>query len=397
MTNYRLINIFLLFILTNFAYAGSSSVPGTDGYSVNEIPLTVAYKKVEAKVLISDPIRNSAVTKEFAVFASSRKAWVLTKQGKLASIDPKKFLPHKFNWYGSVCNAGDQVVILVANYPEAESQLVREKPLGGFRSGPAPVGVMVVGRKGVKFIDKFSAVYTGAGIKNIGKGLFSQLPVEVMPYIQSCFWNGKTLLIGAPGLEAKLDLDRRRAEIEDYDLELSFNRTAIAQIGKSMWVSKDEGGISGGCVNERTKHKENAYCILGLKNNEIHVDQIMDYKKKLLVSSLAGVVEIVKPKKLYKHYQITSDQKTMGVYELKTLNNEIWGNRDDGWVKFDLNNGKATVYQFANQDTSNVIYELNYFNNKWYVSNNDALFEITAPLNRNSRHAKGRATSVVKD
>ena len=381
MTKYRLINIFLPLVLANFSYAEPVAGSNPDGYAIKEIPLAVTYKKVDAKVLISDSIINSAVAREFAVFASHRKVWILSKTGKIYFINPQRFLPHRFDWFDSICNAGDRIVISVSRYPEEQQQKESNKPMDSVHAGAKPAGLVIVSGKGVSFIEKFNVVYVGNVLRKVGKDQFSQLPSQTIPSIQSCFWNGKSLLIGSLGLEAVLDIKKRRAEVLDYDSNRGFNRISIAQIGGSRWVALGRGGNFGGCVSEITNNKKKFHCLEGFSTPDLQPDKIVGFNQRVFISSLAGVVEILNSQKLYKQYQITSDPSTMGVYELKAINNEIWGNRDDGWVKFDLNNREATVYQFADQDTSNVIYELNYFNNKWYVSNKDALFEITTSLN----------------
>ncbi len=158
------------------------------------------------------------------------------------------------------------------------------------------------------------------------------------------------------------------------DIEIEFNRNAILYEDGRIWVSLDEGGSTGGCVEVIEDDNFEHICLLNLNNFEIHTNEIFLHNDKVYTSSLAGLVGIDREKRKFFHYPLGAKPREMRLYGARSEGGLIWGVRDDGFVSIDLANGEYTLYSLKNE--TNEIYGLLEFNDSLYISNAEKLFRI---------------------
>lgn len=173
-----------------------------------EYSITTTSQEVNHKLVLDKAINKSAQTKNFIIFASNRELWIKKRNSKLVKLTIKNRVKHKFDWFVDMCASDERVFIQVSLYPEEQRVKENDSALGGFRKGPEAVGLLVVGQDKIDFVKEFKVV------KNYTKSPFKEESdwniKSINPEIQSCVWEGKTLLIGAGGVLARLDIEKRQ-------------------------------------------------------------------------------------------------------------------------------------------------------------------------------------------
>lgn len=368
----RSLKWFVYFILfsTSIAYT-------QEEFSIVEVPLQVTRRQVQTKTLLPFPINQIVGTQKFAAFVSHRKVWII-RPGKgtapLSDIEP---LPEGFDWYQTACTTGNTLVVGVSNYSEEQRKRDQTQRRGGFVAGPKPAGIIIVEFDPLKieFIPKFKVVARPP----LPEGYAASK--EITPDVRSCLWDNNRLYVGGYGNLISLNLDSKTAEIIEDDLdEEGATRTSIWKERKTIWYTADEGGLSGTWITRIEDGKSENYRLL---NYYLTVpDSILRYKNRLLTSSLAGVVEIDETKKTFIHYKLTEDEKKMHVYNLSAIKNRLWGVREDGFVKFDLEKKSATHFQLQGSNVSNNIDSIGYFGGRWYIGTDKELVQVIEDISK---------------
>lgn len=338
-----------------------------------EVPLTVTHRVVSYEPVLRKPIRDIAQTQRFIAFSDHRDLWILQPGQPLSRLADRLHLPDGFDWYGTLCAAGDKLAASVGAYPEEQRRRELETPRGAYRGGPQPVGVLVFTENEARLVQEFPVDSVDPRVR---LPFGEPPPRQIRPWIQSCHWDGTALIVGAYGLLARLDLRSDSARLLDLDAELEFNRKAILAEKDALWVSLDEGGASGGCVEKLRGKEASRYCLLGYNNSELDPDAILKHQARLLTSSLAGIVEIDERAGAYVHYQLNSDRSQMRVFELAVIQDQLWAIREDGFVRFNLPFRAATHFRLEGEEISNDIHGLTYFNGIWYVATEDMLVAV---------------------
>ncbi len=338
--------------------------------SIVEVPLSVTRMQVQSQKILPHPIAHIIITREFALFLSNRVAWIKLPGRNLVPLSEVAPLPKGFDWYETGCAAGDVVVVGVGSYSEEQRNQDLSVPRGGFVAGPDPAGALVVklNPPGVELVPRFRV----AGHRRVPEGI--EIPAFVTPLFESCSWADGALYVGAHGYLLRLDLNTRTAEVLEADGKLEINRPGIWKEGKTIWYAADEGGMDGTWVTKLQGQSETQYQVLNYYLTA--PDSILKYKNHLLTSSLAGVVEIDEEAQTYRHYTLTEDRARMRVYGLSVLIGELWGLREDGWVKFDLDKRAATLFQLEGKDASNNILSIGFVDASWYVGTDRELVKL---------------------
>ena len=369
-----LFSIIIGVVTISIAYASDNDP------AIKEIDLKVDTRYVTHSVVLAEPVVKSAATRNYAVFASNRSIWLTEDGKKFSTVEITEDYKDDI-WLGDLCVAGDRVVIAVSLYPEDQRQKELASALGAFRRGPQALGVLIFDGSTTRMISKFKVSGASRQVHDDYKAMSADrkysLPETVVPYIQSCHWDGKHLWIGDYGRLVKIDLEKDTAFLVENDMEMEFNRSAMMVNGNELWLLKDEGGAGGGCIDHIVSGKGREYCILGLNNNVVHVDAIINYKGRVLTSSLAGVVEIDVKKNRYAHYKLSPDKAKMRVYLIRQLDQQLWGLLEDGWISFDLQKNSAVKYRLAGKVISNDIYVLQRYKGELFISNGDALMTVS--------------------
>jgi hypothetical protein len=371
--------IILLPIIISLVNVSNASA-GDNKPAVVEIDLEVDTRYVTHSVVLGEPVVKSAIAKDYAVFASNRSLWV-TRDGKKFSTVDIKYGNKDDIWLGGLCVAGRKIVIAVSLYPEEQRQKELASALGAFRRGPQALGFMIFDGHSSRLVSNFKVTAASRQVHQDYKAMSADgkysLPESVVPYIQSCQWDGRHLWIGDYGSLLKINLENDTAILVENDIEMEFNRSAMMVKGKELWVLKDEGGAGGGCIDHIVSGKTREYCILGFNNNIVRVDSIIDYQGRVFTSSLAGVVEIDVNRNRYNHYKISPDKSKMRVYLIRQMDQHLWGLLEDGWISFNLRKSRAVKYRLSGKVVSNDIYVLQRYKGKLYVSNGNALMLVS--------------------
>lgn len=366
------IAILKIFVKNVLIFLGFVSVISVKSYSQQELPIqeisiSVETTLVKHALVLPERIEYLAATDSMALFASNRSVWI-KKIGKSIVRMDNLFLPEECDWFQTAGSAGRNIILGVAGYKEEQRKKDLNTARGGFKAGPYPIGLILVQPDPlrVKLIKHFILLDQDY--------LYDTLQIG---YLESSYWDGNKLLIGTYGYLAEVDLENETASLIEDD-EFPINRIALLKENSAIWEVKDEGGAGGGWIEKHVRDNVLKYYPLNLNSAVIYADAIIRYKNKILTSSLAGVVEIDEVNNRYIHYQLTTNPLTMRVYKLKTIDDCLWGLREDGWVKIDIEKNSAILYQFIDKTISNNIYGVIKFEEVWYVATENAL--VTAVL-----------------
>lgn len=363
----------VLAVLAAFPLANASFAD--EKFNIQEVPLAVERKTVRHKKAIPGFVRKIIVAREYAAFVSDRTVWIKFHKKKPVPLSKLVSLPPGFDWYETACAVGEQLLISVGNYSEQQRLQDLETGRGGYVEGPRPVGMLIA-----SFHPAEAALISLVNVEKQPSAAAkeSAVPEAIRPKFQSCFSNGKDLYLGEYGSLARLDLESMTAELLEFDAELMINRVSIWKEGGTLWYAADEGGAGGSWIEKLdvsgpAAKKISNYTLLN--EGMTLPDSILRFKGRLLASSLAGVVEIDEANKMFIQYRLTNDPKTMRVYKLSVIGDQLWGLREDGWVRFDLDKKKAVHYRLEG-DGSNNIQSLGYFDGEWFVGTDREVVRI---------------------
>jgi hypothetical protein len=340
-----------------------------DNFKIRTAPLRVTRRSAAFRKILSEPINDIVVGPKFAVFKSNRKLWVKLPGSDITPLSELMTLPNNFDWYEAVCIAGDRLIASVGNYSETQRQHELNQPPGAFIGGSSGAGLLIVDlelRKyrliqDIKIVDRPPKTDEDPNEKK-----------SLIPSFQSAYYDGKEFYAGAYGLLYKLNLDTAEAWIFEEE-ELSDNRPWIFKEGETIWAATDSGG-DGASIRKTRNRKSTDYFLLN--TDEISPDRVIRFGKRLLTSSPAGIIEIDERTKTYIHYQFSQDPKKMGVYKLAVLNGSLWGVRDDGMARFDLQRNSAIHYLLSDDNKPVGVFALGVFDGKFYAATQKGLVTI---------------------
>jgi hypothetical protein len=358
---------------------GKCELKAHEAFEIEEVPLSVTHVDVKWESVLQAGIRRAVSTPGFAVFTDGRDAWIKRSGRDLVPLAEEYELPKGFDYYGRLGVAGEKVVASVGWYPEERLDSDKAAPGGGYRAGPDPMGLLVISPSNaeyVPYVEVTSAAYVPDSTDK------SPVPDTLLPSFQSCFWTGSRLLIGAYGYLASIDLFAKTAELIDFDGMSEINRMAIFKDGDAYWVSCHEGGAVGAWITKLAGSRFDRFCLLEFCNGDLYPDTYLRYKGKLLTSSMAGIVEIDEKNKKYVHYQLSDNRWYMASYDARIIDGELWAEKEDGLVRFDLDENAATIYHLAELDQDQYMYAAVYFDDAWYLAVSDELVVIKSKPSR---------------
>ncbi len=346
---------------------------------VREVPLRVDTSRVEpSAAILRAAIREGAAAASFVVFASGSELWTVDRRLQVTNPRAGSDLPRRANWFSAVCSAGSSVLVQVSSYPDSVRRSDAETPRGGFRAGPTPLGVAVLGRDGMRYIDSFRVTEAWPGVRPSFPD--SALPRRLTPMVQSCFWTGRELVVGAYGFAAALDLERATARILALDGELAFNRHAVLLVGDTLWTAEDEGGASGGCVERRVRGgRRDRFCVMGFNNAEIGVDALMQTRWGFLSASAAGLVEIVARDSSYTHYQLSPDRRQMAMFAAACAQGVLLGLRDDGIAIVNPSSRRAQLVRLGDGSLG-AVHAVTRVGRHWAIGTDSGVVTARLPL-----------------
>lgn len=365
-----------------------SDANGPASYTVETVPLQVTRKPVTGQILLRQSIVSLAATSELAALTDNHSIWTMRRRFKPVPLAMGNILPTGVNWFDIGCAAGEQVVVSAARYSTQRREADKATARGGYVEGPQAAGILLISVTGVTPISTFKIVLYPDGHteppdseRDSPASLHS--PHTLSPWIQTCAWDGQELVAGGYGFLAQLNLKSHEAKLLEYEDGDAFNRDALFLDGAQRWVSLDEGGLGGGCVERSGPQADRQFCLLNLSSGQIGPNSILRFAGRVLVSSDAGVVEIDEQRERYIDYQIHGlgiDPHIVWVLGLKTVDGQLLGASQEGLVRFDLEHTRATVIEFPKEDHPGTIRAFIPFDGGLLVAAEHALVKVKLPL-----------------
>lgn len=349
-------------------------------FAIQEIVLEKATKSLSSKLVLEEQIIKLQIHGDTLLAFSRRAAWVSKDGLKFSKLDIFKDAPKDTDWINQVCTVKGISLISIASYPEELRLKEQSSALGAYRRGPKNRGLLVMKDGKVEFINEihihsYSEILLSS-FEELPREIF-QLPktLEDAHVIQSCAYDDEQLIVAGYGFLAQVDINNFSAKLIEYEsFGLELNRNAIYATKEEVWVSEDEGGSAGGCISAHYKDERQSFCLLNYNNNVIHTNAIFRHQDSIYTSSLAGLVKVDRQNKNFVHYKLSNDPKQMRLYDAQSIDNVIWGVKEDGFVKIEIDEAKYTLFNLNNE--SNDIYSLVEFKGAVYVSNDAKLFVI---------------------
>lgn len=350
--------------------------PQGEKFKVIEVPLSVRVKEVPSQKLLGAEVYRILSTQKFAVLVGERSAWIVRGAGSPKPLSRFASFPRGFNWYGGGCVAGERIVLGVGNYSEQRKKEEEDKSPGDFVGGPNPVGLLVISGDPprIELIKSFKVVSAPPESGWTAPG-FSEVPKTLTPNLESCSWGGGYLYTGDFNDIARLDLRSRTAEILVYE-ELGSDKPAMWRGPDALWYTTAQSEGWSSVANLKNSGGEgDGYAPLNY--DQTYPDSVLRHQGHLLVSSVAGVVEIRPTRKTYVHYKLNENKKKMAVYGLSIIDGGLWGTRDDGFVRFDLAAKSAVIFRLRGNQVSNDIKSLGWVGRRWLVGTARGVFEVS--------------------
>ena len=167
-----------------------------EDYAIEEVQLVKTDTPVIASVVMEEPVRFLAKTANFLLSASRRKVWISKDGVRFEILDVFEKAPSDADWISKVCEAGDQVFISIASYPEERRLEELDSPSGGFRRGPEGRGMLFTRGSDVAYKKSLEITKLSQRLKK----QIEMYPTENMSSpkyfdesIQSCFYDDNSL------------------------------------------------------------------------------------------------------------------------------------------------------------------------------------------------------------
>jgi len=332
-------------------------------FKIREVKLSIARRQAPYVRVLAHPIRQIVSGDGFAAFLSDREVWIKRAGRRIVPLSSLGPLPDRFDWYSWSCAAGNKLVIGVGYYAEATRLAEAQKARGDFRPGPSLTGVVIadVGARRIRYVDEVPLVPP-----------VPDRSERIVPALWSCFSEGKYLYVGGQGETLRLDLGSLAAQIMEEDE--GNTRTSIWKEGNVLRVIANEGGASGAWVTKARGKQIFHYAVLN--DTGVIPNSILRFGTRLLISCLAGVVEVDEGGRLFTWHKLTDVRKKMPVYDLSAVHGDLYGIHDDGWVRLDLDHQRATHYTLEGQSPNTHVRAVGYFEGIWYVGTDRELVRL---------------------
>jgi hypothetical protein len=369
MRNLAVVTSLLVLLVVQGTAAGSE-------FETTNVPLSTEVVKVAAEKVLPSGVNQILVGKDYAIFKGNREIWIGYRGKPLKPLSSFATVPRPLNWYQSVCQAGDVLVIGVADYPEEQRRTELATAQGGFRAGPRPMGLLLVKLKpfSMEFVRKFRVTSVPESGQFVGlppEFAVSYRPgEEIEPDLQSCWWDGKELLIGAYGYQASLDLTNKTARMLEED-GLSFNRPSMLMRKQALWMVMDEGGAGGTSVSVSADNHSASFDVPLATTYAL-----LEHNGTVFAATSAGVAEIDEHKRKIRVYRISMTEDGSAVYALCSYKGELWGVADRGVARLNLDRKTATFVEYDAGLSSEPASVVANVYGDWCVGTADALLVV---------------------
>lgn len=359
-------SLVLSLVVVDHSAAGSE-------FETTNIPMSTEVVKVAVEKVLPSGVNQILVDKDYAVFKGNRAVWIKFRGKSLKPLSSFASIPSTLNWYQSVCLAGNTLVLGVSDYPEEQHRIELATPQGGFRAGPRPMGLLLVTLKpfSLEFVRKFRVISVPDSSQFVGlppEFAVSYRPgEEVEPDVQSCWWDGKELLIGAYGYRASLDLINKTARMLEED-GLSFNRPSMLRRNQALWIVMDEGGAGGTSVSVMADNVGASFDVPLAATYAL-----LEHNDTVFAATSAGVAEIDEHHGKIRVYRISTTEDGSAVYALTSHRGELWGVADRGVAKFDLAKRRATFFDYDTGLSSGPVSVVANVHGEWFVGTENSL------------------------
>jgi len=354
---------------------------------IKPINLLVTTKTIDTEQFISDSFYDIRHNKDYLLFFNNRK--ITIKMGDqikdFCDIFPYEYQPNDF--FIDVYLDDEYLVISLYDYPEEQKQSDSSAPLGAFKRGPKPKGMLFIDLKNneLKMIDSLPVSnYKEMLEKSLEKNEIHEDYLQryldstktMIPTFYSIIREGNTFLLSGIGYVAALTIKPSLTlSYIEFDYEYILTRYSLFKDGNDLWYVINEGGMSGAWIIYYDLNTQKGISLYTKPDNYIYPNSIVKYKEKIFHSSRAGLQEINKQGQTLHTYVIDDRPEYHLFYEMRLYNNALWAISRMGIVKFNLENNTTVLYKLKNIE---VIYDFCIINGIAYIATKNNV--VTAPL-----------------
>lgn len=254
-------------------------------------------------------------------------------------------------WYGCVCAHADGFVVAVSDYPDPQRNREAETPRGGFRTGPEPKGLLILGRTGQRQHLPALAVASHPPVPSFPSES-SEEPLYLVPPtvfnspIQSCVQQGSKLVLGAYGALGVADVERGTIDLVQYDYGLEFNREPLWIDASGIWFGIDEGGMGGaGLEHLASSGKEGHYSIRAQDDGDIVVvTALTRHRGRIMVGTTHGLFRLNEKTGGFSGFDFGRPWSNEMVTYLVSHQGYLWSFQGGQWLRIDTRTRRAVLY-----------------------------------------------------
>lgn len=251
-------------------------------------------------------------------------------------------------WYGTTCAMKDGFVIALQDYPEDQRDKENSTPRGGFRAGPAPKGFAIIGPSSP---DRHLSTLTvtsrpSPGPDNLPEDTRSKLFSD---HVQSCWWDGKNMVIGSYGSLGKADFDQGTIDLMEEDEGLSFSRFPLLVEATAIFVGFDEGGMGGAWLVKMPAFGKRMNFSIDTEEdfNVVSFSALVRHQGKLVIGTSHGLFSLDERSGHFLRFDFGKRLSGLPVATLVSHKGFLWVFMGDEWLRVDVPKQKAVRYSDA--------------------------------------------------
>lgn len=276
--------------------------------------------------------------------------WLDAATLKLRPVEPA-IAADTTTWYGPACAYADGFVVAVSDYPEPQKDKEAETPRGGFRIGPAPKGLLIVGHSGRHRRLPSLAVRSHPPVPSYSSGKPEDALVVLPPtvfndHIQSCAWQGDTLVLGAYGALGTADIELATIDLVQNDYGLEFNRTPLWIDTTGIWFGIDEGGLGGSELEHLPSSGEARHYSIGTQEegNIVAITALVRHRGRMVVGTTHGLFWLDEKGGTFRRFDFDRPYSAEMVTDLVSHQGFLWSFQGGQWLRIDTRKRNAVRY-----------------------------------------------------
>jgi hypothetical protein len=196
-------------------------------------------------------------------------------------------------------------------------------------------------------------------------------------HVQSCWWDGKKMVIGSYGSLGKANFDRGTIDLLDEDVGLSFNRLPMLVERGNIFVGVDEGGLGGTWLEKRPAFgKPISFSIDSDGEFDIVSFQaLVRHQGRLIVGTSHGLFSLDEKSGRFLHFAFGEKLSRSPVTSLVSHGGFLWAFMGEEWLRIDI--AKQAVVRYGDARTPSLITGRP-FGNGWLLSGPTGVWKYSA-------------------